>query len=69
MCRANLHYGHLTRDISALYKSSYEGVRALINDVTTKAFYLAEEHAEAVCIIAGLSKRISLVESFVVKLI
>ena len=65
----SVHYGHLTKDISKLSESSYEGVRALINDATTKAFHLAGEHAEAVRVIVGLPKLILLAKGFEVELI
>jgi FolB domain-containing protein len=64
----SIHYGHLTKDISTLSESSYDSVRTLINDATTKAFDLMGEHAEAVRVIVGLPKLILLAEGFEVEL-
>ncbi|OJA20270.1 hypothetical protein AZE42_04307 [Rhizopogon vesiculosus] len=65
----SIHYGHLTKDVSTLSESSYDGVRALIDSATTKAFYIAGEHAEAIRVIVGLPKLILLAEGFEVELI
>ena len=65
----SIHYGHLTKDISTLSESSYDGIRALISDATTKSFHLMGKHAEAVRIVVGLPKLILLAGGFEVELI
>ncbi|KAG0698004.1 Dihydroneopterin aldolase-domain-containing protein [Suillus ampliporus] len=64
----SIHYGHLTKTISAL-SGSYTNVRVLVNEVTQKAFALAGENAEAVRVVVGMKKMILLAEDFEVEVI
>ncbi|KAG1751849.1 Dihydroneopterin aldolase-domain-containing protein [Suillus lakei] len=57
----SIHYGHLTKAISAL-SASYA-------DVTQKVFSLAGEHVDAVRVIVGLPKLILLANDFEVEVI
>ncbi|KAG1773687.1 Dihydroneopterin aldolase-domain-containing protein, partial [Suillus placidus] len=64
----SIHYGHLTKAISAL-SASYTDVRALVNEVTQKAFALAGENVDAVRVVIGLPKQILLANDFEVEVI
>ncbi|KAG1740360.1 Dihydroneopterin aldolase-domain-containing protein [Suillus lakei] len=64
----SIHYGHLTKAISAL-SGSYTNVHVLVHEVTQKAFALAGESADAVRIVIGLKKLILLAEDFEVEVI
>jgi dihydroneopterin aldolase len=64
----SIHYGHLTKAISAL-SASYVDVRALVHEVTQKAFALAGENVDAVRVIIGLPKQILLANYFEVEVI
>lgn len=64
----SIHYGHLTKAISAL-SGPYTNVRALVHEVTEKAFALAGETADAVRVVVGLKKLILLAEDFEVEVV
>lgn len=64
----SVHYGHLTKAISAL-SESFADVRALVHEVTQKAFALAGENVDAVRVIIGLPKQILLANDFEVEVI
>jgi dihydroneopterin aldolase len=64
----SIHYGHLTKAISAL-SASYVDVRALVHEVTQKAFALAGENVDAVRVVIGLPKQILLANYFEVEVI
>ncbi|KAG1850214.1 Dihydroneopterin aldolase-domain-containing protein [Suillus subalutaceus] len=64
----SIHYGHLTKAISAL-SPSYADVRALVHEVTQKAFVLAGVNVDAVRVVIGLPKQILLANDFEVEVI
>jgi dihydroneopterin aldolase len=64
----SVHYGHLTKAISAL-SESFADVRALVHEVTQKAFVLAGENVDAVRVVIGLPKQILLANDFEVEVI
>ncbi|KAG2078681.1 hypothetical protein BDR04DRAFT_1112826 [Suillus decipiens] len=64
----SIHYGHLTKAVSAL-SASYADIRALIHEVTQKAFALAGENVDAVRVVIGLPKQILLANDFEVEVI
>ncbi|KAG2040925.1 hypothetical protein BDR03DRAFT_1026949 [Suillus americanus] len=64
----SIHYGHLTKAVSAL-SESYADVRALVHEVTQKAFALAGENVDAVRVVIGLPKQILLANDFEVEVI
>jgi dihydroneopterin aldolase len=64
----SIHYGHLTKAISAL-SESFADVRALVHEVTQKAFGLAGDNVDAVRVIIGLPKQILLANDFEVEVI
>ncbi|KAG1828006.1 hypothetical protein EV424DRAFT_1471401 [Suillus variegatus] len=64
----SIHYGHLTKAVSAL-SASYTDVRALVHEVTQKAFALAGENVDAVRVVVGLPKQILLANDFEIEVI
>ncbi|KAG2139116.1 uncharacterized protein EDB93DRAFT_1242012 [Suillus bovinus] len=64
----SIHYGHLTKAVSSL-SESYTDVRALVHEVTQKAFALAEENVDAVRVVIGLPKQILLANDFEIEVI
>ncbi|KAG1799289.1 uncharacterized protein HD556DRAFT_1457741 [Suillus plorans] len=64
----SIHYGHLTKAVSAL-SASYTDVRALVHEVTHKAFALAGENVDAVRVVVGLPKQILLANDFEIEVI
>lgn len=64
----SIHYGHLTKAISAL-SESFADVRALVHEVTQKAFVLAGDNVDAVRVVIGLPKQILLANDFEVEVI
>ncbi|KAG2078654.1 hypothetical protein BDR04DRAFT_998605, partial [Suillus decipiens] len=64
----SIHYGHLTKAVSAL-AASYADVRTLVHEVTQKAFALARENVDAVCVVFSLPKQILLANGFEVEVI
>ncbi|KAG1851816.1 hypothetical protein C8R48DRAFT_612346 [Suillus tomentosus] len=64
----SIHYGHLTKAVSAL-SASYTDVRALVHEVTQKAFALAGENVDAVRVVVGLPKQILLANDFEIEVV